>query len=232
MESHSNSTTYYLWGADESVYGPVDLEQLTAWVREERVVPGSWLYLRKRSEWRLASTLPELAPLFPTEGSDIVPGQSTLKVGALRRIKVFAGLSDFQIQRFISLMEMRQVKQWEVVVREGDIGDAMYLILQGELRVRLMVQGRESLLATLPTGEFFGEISLFDTGPRSADVVANVDSLLLKISAEAFHKLVVQEPALAAPFLMAVGKTMTARLRASNKRYHDSLLFARTSTPS
>jgi CRP-like cAMP-binding protein len=93
-----------------------------------------------------------------------------------------------------------------------------------------MVQGRESLLATLQTGDLFGEVSLFDTGPRSADVVANADSLLLKISADAFQKLAVQHPELAAPFLLAVGRTMTARLRASNKRYQDSLLFARTSS--
>lgn len=231
MQPDQNPVRYFLWGADETVYGPVDLAQLVTWAKEERILPGSWLFDRQRAEWRVASSLPELEPHLAHDAAEISPGQTTLKAGALRRIKVFADLSDRQIQEFISHMEMRPVKQWEIVVREGEVGDAMYLILQGELRVRLMVQGRESLLATLQTGEFFGEISLFDTGPRSADVVANVDSLLLKISAEAFHRLTARQPELAAPFLLAVGKTMTARLRAANKRYHDSLLFARTSAP-
>ncbi|WCJ60269.1 cyclic nucleotide-binding domain-containing protein [Fontisphaera persica] len=230
MTSNPSDARYFLWGADETVYGPVTLAQLSAWIQEERVLPGSWVYDRQREAWRLAASLPELAALFPADTTELAPGQSSLKAGALRRIKVFAELSDAQIQQFIQRMEMRQAKQWEVVVREGETGDAMYLILQGELRVRLMVQGRESLLATLQTGEFFGEISLFDTGPRSADVVANVDSWLLKISAAAFQELAAQQPELAAPFLLAVGKTMTARLRTSNKRYHDSLLFARASS--
>ncbi|MCX8157613.1 MAG: cyclic nucleotide-binding domain-containing protein [Verrucomicrobiae bacterium] len=231
MQPEANSARFYLWGADEAAYGPVALDQLIAWAAEERLLPGSWLFDRERGEWRLAASLPELAPHLVMDPPDLAPGQTTLKAAALRRLKVFADLSDSQIQQFISHMEMRPVKQWDIVVREGDVGDAMYLILQGELRVRLMVQGRESLLATLQTGEFFGEISLFDTGPRSADVVANTDSLLLKISAAAFHRLAARQPELAAPFLLAVGKTMTARLRATNKRYHDSLLFARASAP-
>lgn len=230
MNPNPDQPRYFLWGADETVYGPVALTQLAAWAREERVLPGSWIFDRHNTSWRLAASLPELAEAFSSDAAEILPGQATVKVGALRRIKVLADLSDAQIQQFIHHMEMRTVKQWEVVVREGETGEAMYLILQGELRVRLMIQGRESLLATLQTGDLFGEISLFDTGPRSADVVANADSLLLKISAEAVRKLAAQHPELAAPFLLALGKTMTSRLRASNKRYHDSLLFARTST--
>ena len=103
----------------------------------------------------------------------------------------------------------------------------MYLILDGELRVRMMLGGKETILTTLGIGEFFGEISLFDHGPRSADVVANKDSTLLKISAAAFENLTQQAPELAAPFLIAVGKTLAARIRADNKRFGDSLAFAR-----
>lgn len=229
MEPTTTSPQFYLWGTDEKAYGPVDLPQLMAWAQEERILSGSWLYDCQRGAWRLAASMPELAPCF-SENTAVLPGQSVLKAGALRRIKTFAELSDAQIQQFIACMQLVQVKQWEVVVKAGDTGDSMYLILQGELRVRLMVQGRESLLATLQTGEFFGEVSLFDTGPRSADVVANQDSLLLKIRADAFRELLARQPELAGPFLLAAGKTMTARLRTSNKRYHDSLLFARAST--
>jgi CRP-like cAMP-binding protein len=103
----------------------------------------------------------------------------------------------------------------------------MYLVLEGELRVRIMVDGKETLLLTLGPGDFFGEISLFDHGPRSADVLANQQSLLLKISAASFDKLVKEAPDLAAPFLFAMGKTLSARIRSGNKRYHDSIHLAR-----
>ena len=62
---------------------------------------------------------------------------------------------------------------------------------------------------------------------RSADVVANQDSKLLKIGAAAFQKLQTEAPDLAAPFLFAMGRTLTSRIRADNKRYRDAINFAR-----
>jgi hypothetical protein len=156
---------------------------------------------------------------------------NVLKPGSLRRVKIFADFQDEQLERFVQYMEVVRVCQWTEIVKQGDDGDAMYLVLQGELRVRMMIAGKETLLVTLAAGEFFGEISLFDHGPRSADVVANQDSLLLKISAAGFDKLQSGAPDLAAPFLFAICKTLTARIRADNKRYPDSISFARTSTP-
>jgi CRP-like cAMP-binding protein len=102
----------------------------------------------------------------------------------------------------------------------------MYLILQGELRVRINVNGKETVLATLSAGEFFGDISLFDRGPRSADVVANADSVVLKITARAVEDLSKEAPELANMFLRNIGQTLSARIRADNKRLADSTRFA------
>ena len=101
----------------------------------------------------------------------------------------------------------------------------MYFILEGELRVRLEVMGKETTLATLTTGEFFGDIALLDHGPRAADVVANKDSTLVKISASAFDQLAKEAPDLATPFLRAIGKTLASRTRADNKRIADAQRF-------
>ncbi|MGH8023514.1 MAG: hypothetical protein ACRED1_08025, partial [Limisphaerales bacterium] len=60
--------------------------------------------------------------------------------------------------------------------------------------------------------------SLFDNGPRSADIVANTDSSLIKISAANFYRLVREAPALATPFLQAAARTLSSRIRADNKR--------------
>jgi CRP-like cAMP-binding protein len=103
----------------------------------------------------------------------------------------------------------------------------MYFILEGELRVRINVMGKETILATLGAGEFFGDIALFDHGPRSADVLANTDSVVVKISSAAVDELSKTAPELATPFLRAIGKTLTARIRADNKRYGDSVKFSR-----
>jgi CRP/FNR family cyclic AMP-dependent transcriptional regulator len=110
------------------------------------------------------------------------------------------------------------VPQWMAVVKQGDAGNGMYFILQGELRARVMVGDKETLLATFGPGDFFGDMSLFDQGPRSADVIANADSIVLKMSNVAFDRLTREAPALATPFLQATARTLAARIRADNKR--------------
>src|SRR5207247_6704140 len=144
---------------------------------------------------------------------------------ALRRVRILASLTDDQLERFAAFMEVERVPQWSVIVKQGERGDTMYLILEGELRVRINVAGKETILATLTIGEFFGDISLFNQGPRSADVVANTDSTLVKISSSSIEQLAKEAPEIATRFLLAVGKTLTARIRADNKRYGDSVKF-------
>ena len=104
----------------------------------------------------------------------------------------------------------------------------MFLVLQGEVRARVVVGGRESTLSIMGVGECVGELAVVDESSRSADVVANVESILLKISADALKHLFKEAPALAAPFLLGLSKTITSRVRKITKRYEDSILFART----
>ena len=75
------------------------------------------------------------------------------------------------------------------------------------------------------SGDFFGEIALVDFGPRSADVVAQGNGVLLKITQAAVSALAGVYPTAAFKFLIAIGRILVARLRASNQRYIDSLLF-------
>jgi CRP-like cAMP-binding protein len=96
----------------------------------------------------------------------------------------------------------------------------MFLVLAGELRARIMVGDRETILASFCPGDFFGDMSLFDHGPRSADVIANVDSTVLRISVVAFDRLTREAPALATPFLRATARTLASRIRADNKRFN------------
>jgi CRP-like cAMP-binding protein len=61
-------------------------------------------------------------------------------------------------------------------------------------------------------------MSLVDQGPRSADIVANVDSTVLRLSTGSFERLTREMPSLATPFLQATSRTLSARIRADNKR--------------
>ena len=129
-----------------------------------------------------------------------------------------ADLNDEQLNQLIKYMEPQRIPQWTVVLKQGDDGDAMFLIMEGELRARIFVGGKETILATFGAGEFFGDMALFDHGPRSADVVANADCTLLKITTASFDRLVAESPGLATPFLQATARSLAARIRADNKR--------------
>ena len=152
---------------------------------------------------------------------------SQMTLEALRSVPLFASLDDAAATELRSLLSDKTVPQNTRLFRQGDKGDAMYLILQGEVRVRMMIEKKESILATLTSGDFFGEISLFDHGPRSADVIANTNSTLLCFTAAAFEKMIRTAPEIAAPFLLGMGKTLTSRIRADNKRFRETIAFAR-----
>jgi len=229
-----DNTGFKIWAVDNIVYGPVELPTLVSWVKEERVTGDTWIFSEAKDSWNKASQVPELQMFFKSGGVGTAPMTETqlmrtagIKTGALRRVKIFAGMDDGQLERFIKFMEIAKARQFTEVVKQGDPGDAMYLVLEGEVRVRMMIAGKESILTVLGPGEFFGEIALFDHGPRSADVVANLEATLLKISAAGFQKMAAEAPDLAAPFLLAMGRTLTQRIRADNKRYRDTISFAR-----
>ena len=150
-----------------------------------------------------------------------------LSPGQLKRIKVFADLTDEQIAIFVGLVEAVQIKPNRLIVKMGDMGDGMYLLLNGEVRVSQTVEGRETILAVLEKGDFFGEVCLFDQGPRAADVVANQDCTLLKISKTAFEGILASRPDVTARFLLALLRTVAGRLRHLDRKYIDSMLLSR-----
>ena len=215
------SDGFFIWGIDDAPYGPVALAVLTDWIKDARVLPDTWVFARRTGAWQQAADIPELKKFFEQQVG-VVPGASAragVTPGSLRRIKILAELNDAQLEHLLDFMELQRVPQWSVVVQQGEQGDAMFLILSGELRARTMIGDRETILATFGPGDFFGDMSLFDHGPRSADVVANVDSTVMRISVAAFDRLTREAPALATPFLRATAKTLAARIRADNKRF-------------
>jgi len=151
----------------------------------------------------------------------------SLTPGQLRRLKVLADLTDDQLALFVSLVEPLQVKPNRLVVRRNDPGDAMFLLLVGDVRVSDTVEGKDTTIATLETGDFFGEMCLFDEGPRSADVIANRECTLLKITKQAFDDLIVEHPAIGALFLRAMFRVVVGRVRNMDKKYVDSMVLSR-----
>jgi hypothetical protein len=220
MESELSPNRYFIWGIDESPYGPVPLNVLAEWVRDERVAAETWVYTRNENRWLKAGEMPELKNYFGVEVNlqPVNPSRKGFTPGSLRRIKILAELNDAQLAHLAEFLELKDINQHSSIINQGDAGDAMYLVMGGEVRVRTMASGRETILTTLSVGDFFGEMALFDQGPRSADVIANTDATLLRLSSGAFQRLTREAPSLATPFLQATSRTLSSRIRADNKR--------------
>lgn len=83
------------------------------------------------------------------------------------------------------------------VFSEGDPADQMYFVEQGRVEIRHLVNGREETLAEINQGQFFGEMALFDDGPRSASAVAVRDSHLVCYTRNEFESALRSDPELA-----------------------------------
>jgi CRP-like cAMP-binding protein len=120
---------------------------------------------------------------------------------ALAQVPLFAPLSSRHLKRLAGVTEEHKYMEGAPVVREGEIGDTFYVILEGEAKV---VNKAGRVLARLVPGEFFGEISLLDGGPRTATVVGVTPLLMLGLPRKAFQDVLSAEPAVAIKVLQHV----------------------------
>ena len=227
----NTSVKFLVWGADSIAYGPVELPGLVTWIKDGRVTASSWVFRQMDGVWSRASDLPELKVLFK---SKLPPSAAAaaealgIQPGSLHRIKMLADVEERLLASLLPYLEVVKVPPFGTVTHKGDHGDALFMVLEGEVRARVMIDGRETTLATMGVGECFGELAIVDQGPRSADVIANQPSILIKVSEGALKKMFAEAPALAAPFILALTKVIAQRVRKLTKRYEDSVHFSRT----
>ena len=203
---------------------------LVTWVKQGKVRSTTWVFREKDGSWSHAGEMPELQLFFKSKlpPSSAAPGDSQgIKPGSLRRIKMLADIEEQVLASMLPYLEVSKVAPFGTVVNKGEHGDALFMVLEGELRARVLIDGRETTLTTMGVGECFGELAIVDHGPRSADVIANQPSVLIKVSTEALNKMFAEAPALAAPFIFALTRVIAQRVRVLTKRYEDSIHFSR-----
>lgn len=224
------SVNYWTWGAENIAYGPVELPGLVTWIKQGKVTANAWVFKEKDSLWSRASDLPELKILFKSKLPPSAAASAAalgVQPGSLRRIKMLADVDERLLASLLSYLEVVKVPAFGTVVHKGEHGDSLFMLLEGEVRARITIDGQETTLATMGVGECFGELAVVDQGPRSADVVANQPSVLIKVSESALRKMFAEAPALAAPFMFALTRVITQRVRVLTKRYEDSIHFSR-----
>ena len=106
----------------------------------------------------------------------------------LRRVPLFSQLGETELTRLADVSRERSYPKNSVILFEDDPGDALYMVVAGQVKVVLIGEdGREVILSVLREGDFFGEMALLDELPRSAHVIAMQDSNLLVLRREDFE---------------------------------------------
>ena len=118
--------------------------------------------------------------------------QISTKALALQKIPLFTELPENVLQQLASEIQEVEAQKDHIIIRKGDQGDSMFLVIRGAV----MVHDGDQILATLIAGEYFGEYTLIDSYTRSASVTATQPTILLQLSRESFNTIMEQHPKL------------------------------------
>ena len=139
-------------------------------------------------------------------------------VKLLKKLEIFKDLNSFESAKVGKLLKTANYSKGERVVSQGEDGDSLFIVKSGEVIVTNNDgQGNEETLAVLGNGDHFGEIALIDMQPRSADVLATVDSKLLEIKRKDLEGLFEHDSPLAAKVYHSFAVTLCRRLRNANE---------------
>ncbi len=132
------------------------------------------------------------------------------KVLVLKSLTLFKDTPESILAEMAPLMQEEEAEQDTTIFEEGDVGDSMYIIYRGEVRIH---KG-STTLAILKEREVFGELSLLDSETRSASATTETDCFLFKIDQDPFYELLEARPEVARGFI----KILCQRLRAQNEK--------------
>jgi CRP-like cAMP-binding protein len=139
----------------------------------------------------------------------------------LARMPLFTGLADADRSALAGQLTRRSVRRGTAIFAEGQTGDTVYLVINGKVKItRSAIDGRENLLAIMGPGDIFGELSLFDPGPRTASASALTDVDLASLEHAALRPWLTSRPEAGLRLLQVLAR----RLRRTNDAMAD-LIF-------
>ncbi len=138
-------------------------------------------------------------------------------------IPLFAELEASEIQQFIATGSLLKVRAGDTLIRPGDVGNEMFVVLSGVAEVYGHSGQTRQSLAVLGEGQVFGEIAFLAQTPRSAEVIANTDMELLILTQPIFRKAMARLPAITAKVLLNLSLVLCERLRDSTQAWMEGL---------
>lgn len=132
---------------------------------------------------------------------------------------LFRNLDETERAQILIIGQVRTYQASQVIFREGDAGDGLFILLKGSVRISKRSATGEEALAILEPHAFFGEMALIDFSARAADAIANEASELFFIPLKDLRSLIEAHHQLALKILYALCEVLAQRLRETNERY-------------
>ena len=141
------------------------------------------------------------------------------KVEELSKSKLFEGLLPEEIEMLADLTQQKKYAAGEVVFEQGDVGDSLYLLVDGAVEVlQKRPDGTEQLITVLEAPEFFGEMSLIDKEYRSATVRAKTETTMLVLTSENLHSFARVYKNGFTLVVINIARVLSTRLRETNRK--------------
>jgi len=135
----------------------------------------------------------------------------------LRKVAIFKDLTDDELALVAETCKQHRFNSGEYIFHEGEEGNRLYLIIDGEVRISRDVPGSgEEALAILKPGALFGEMAVFDRSERSTDAISNGGTVVLTIARTDFEIMLDFNRELAYKVLWACVRLLSNRLRSTN----------------
>jgi CRP-like cAMP-binding protein len=135
----------------------------------------------------------------------------------LRNVAIFKDLDEGELARVAEVCRTQEFVSGEYIFKEGEPGNRLYLIVEGEVRISRTIPGSgEEALAILKVGSLFGEMSVFDRSERSTDAISNGGTRCVTVSRSDFELLLDFNRELAYKVLWSCVRLLSGRLRSTN----------------
>ncbi len=145
----------------------------------------------------------------------------------LKRAAIFADLTEDELEKLAEICKEQSFKSAATIFKEGEKGNRLYIISEGDVRISRDVPGSgEEALTVLKPGACFGEMAVFDRSERSTDAIANTDCTLITISRPDFEMFLDFDRDLAYKILWSVVKLLSERLRITNDNLRSFLAMS------
>ena len=147
------------------------------------------------------------------------PKDSSFIDESYQEMPLFWGLDDAEVEEVLSISRPVRFSAGEIIIREGDRGDAFFLLDEGEVDVSRRSDSGDELIARLVAKTFVGEMEMVSEEPRAATVVARTDVLAGAVSQADFKKLLLGGGTAASKVVLNIAKVLCQRLRLLDEHF-------------